>query len=981
MIFAFGEFELDVRLCVLRRGSDAVRIQPKVFDTLRYLVEHRDRVVSKAELLQAVWNGQRLSGVAVPWSIRHARRALGQVAVGGPPIETVRGRGYRFAAEVRARPAPGGSPPPPVAPVRSRPTPEPFLGRESVMERLGQALAEAQAGRGSLSLLVGDSGIGKTRCANELADSARRFGVGVSIGRSTATEGAPAFWPWIQVLRGALEDPQVGGEERSGITTVLDRLVPQPVPGAASRPATAAVVDASRFWLSEAVARSLRHVARRRPRVLVIEDLHAADEGSVDVLSSLAPDLASSHLLVIATSREDVGGRFSRRLRPGEVIVLSGLGLADVERYLAGAIGRAATPDLARFVHERTAGNPLFLKEAARMVVAQRTKAGHTRSEAVALPEVARGFLHDRIGALGMNTREALDAASVIGERFELAVLKRTLDLPTETLLACLDDALRSRILERQPGDTYAFAHALLRDALYETLPTSQRLRLHGKVAAALQSHADLEPRFKAIAYHLHQALPDADADEVERYSRLAGDGAMQVCAYADAAELYRWAIAAHGHGTAPDVRATCELLMSAAYAERQSGKVHEAREYCGRAIEIARKMNFGDLLVKAARSLRPTVWLAPVPDRLVLDALEHALEILPDDADASRSQAYGLLANLPPHSSDVEHARDLSGRALEIARKLGDRSLVLEALVRTFPALTGPDTTDELLAAADEVLRLDSPLSWWSAEAFLARHHALVQRCDAAGARRALEAFGESAKLLRIAEAVWQYDRLCAQAAVNAGQFDLAEARFGDLFARSAGFRRYATFHYAAQMNALSWARTGKPLLASTTVLGSSTDVAWQWAAAIPAFRAERVMALALGGETASASAELDELARNGFRQVTRDMGYLYSLVRLAQASIALGHRETAEDLYASLRPYSGFNAVNGMSLGLGCVAYYLGLLARFLGRTSDAVAYLGEAVATNARIGDRVHEERARRELSELTGDSQQASDVDRR
>src|SRR5579864_7430123 len=118
MIFAFGPFELDVDRCVLRCGTDVVPMQPKVFDTLRYLVEHRDRVVSKAELLQAVWNGQRLTGVAVPWSIRHARMALSRADIGGPPIETIRGRGYRFAAEVVARAAPGAAAE--AVPVRTR---------------------------------------------------------------------------------------------------------------------------------------------------------------------------------------------------------------------------------------------------------------------------------------------------------------------------------------------------------------------------------------------------------------------------------------------------------------------------------------------------------------------------------------------------------------------------------------------------------------------------------------------------------------------------------------------------------------------------------------------------------------------------------------------------------------------------------------------------------------------------------------------
>ena len=116
--------------------------------------------------------------------------------------------------------------------------------------------------------------------------------------------------------------------------------------------------------------------------------------------------------------------------------------------------------------------------------------------------------------------------------------------------------------------------------------------------------------------------------------------------------------------------------------------------------------------------------------------------------------------------------------------------------------------------------------------------------------------------------------------------------------------------------------------------------------------------MSLIHEGETATASCELDDIARDDFSQVTRDMAYLYTLCRLGQAAVALGRRDLALALYGLLKPYSSFNAVNGMSLGIGSVAYYLGLIARFLGHTASPARYLEEAVATNARLGDRVHE-----------------------
>src|SRR5262249_38900520 len=105
MVFAFGDFELDVARCELRRNGERVPLQPKVWGTLRYLVEHRERVVSKQELIDALWQGARLNEVAVPWSISHTRKALGQSRGDKSPIETVSRRGYRFVAPVECRPA------------------------------------------------------------------------------------------------------------------------------------------------------------------------------------------------------------------------------------------------------------------------------------------------------------------------------------------------------------------------------------------------------------------------------------------------------------------------------------------------------------------------------------------------------------------------------------------------------------------------------------------------------------------------------------------------------------------------------------------------------------------------------------------------------------------------------------------------------------------------------------------------------------
>ncbi|MGH7436977.1 MAG: winged helix-turn-helix domain-containing protein, partial [Polyangiaceae bacterium] len=196
MIFSFGYFELDAGTYKLRKGDREVALQPKVFDTIRYLIENRDRVVRKEELLEALWPGEHVNDTAVPWTISRARKVLEQDADSNYPIETVRGRGYRFAGEVRkSRPSePPTSSSRLTAPL-SRSTVDPFVGRVDAMERLVGALHEASAGRGRLVLMTGEAGIGKTRCLNEFAVLARGLNHGVWTGRCLEGGRGAAFWP------------------------------------------------------------------------------------------------------------------------------------------------------------------------------------------------------------------------------------------------------------------------------------------------------------------------------------------------------------------------------------------------------------------------------------------------------------------------------------------------------------------------------------------------------------------------------------------------------------------------------------------------------------------------------------------------------------------------------------------------------------------------------------------------------------------
>ncbi len=297
---AFGEYELDERLYELRRRGAIVKIEPKVFDVLAYLVRHRDRVVPKEELLGKLWPDEFVSDSVLPRCVTAARKAVGDDANRQRVIQTVHGRGYRFVAALDESaavdrrlgadrwcgPEGGGVRPSAV-----------FVGREDALASLETAFADAVGGRGRLVLLVGEPGIGKTRTAEEFARRAIEAGASVLTGRCYEGEGAPAFWPWAQVVRACVG---AGSSERETAADLAE-LLPDFRENVA---ADALPAEQARFRLFESVTAVLKGAARAQPLVLILDDLHYADKPSLLLLVFLARELRGARMLVIGTYRD-----------------------------------------------------------------------------------------------------------------------------------------------------------------------------------------------------------------------------------------------------------------------------------------------------------------------------------------------------------------------------------------------------------------------------------------------------------------------------------------------------------------------------------------------------------------------------------------------------------------------------------------------------------------------------------------------------
>lgn len=990
MRYRFGELELDPDAYVLRREGIQVTLQPKMFELLRFLIERRERVVTKEELLDALWPGEHVNDSAVAWTVSHVRTALGQERGERMPIETIHGRGYRFKAGVEliesvssdvidatrtTRAINDAARRPSTLPAagseliaRSHLSDRPFVGRGDVMVRLQALLADAQAGRGNVALLCGEAGIGKTRCAEELIESATRARLSGWLGRAVEDTGAPVFWPWIQIVRKVAVDRPALREASEKILEELSAFEGIPEPSDASETAEGADSNGNvnrrersattgRFLIMDAVTRLLLRATETETAVVLLDDLQWADSGTLDLLGFLAAELGSSRLLVIATHRGIQAGdpRMARILRRAERFDLAHLTPDEVGEYVAALTDLKVTPQpIALALHRATSGNPLFMQEVVRALV---TEQGGTFSTLEALdiapPEIAHDVLRVRLDRLAPATHTLLEAASTLGETFDLSLLQTISGLQTSELIEQLQNAVQSGVVVHETPQRARFAHALVRRVLYDAMNAAERMQMHRRAAVALEALPPIERRNGQIAHHFYRSLPLGEHGRVARAAQRAAGEAKALFALDEAARFYGWALEAQALD--PDVtpRARAELLLAAGAAQRHSGRDADARQTLSRMFELSREHGYADLLVRGARSLRPTFAMAMVPDPMVRAALEDVLQIKPEPPREAHALALSQLAFVPPYAHDLTRSKQMSGQALAIARELGTPNIVLEALRSRLYSLSGPDDIDSLLATTEEMLAFETEhASGYSVEAYSARIGALTYRGDIAGVDQTLAVLSQVAHNLRLPEMLWYCDRLLLQRKLLDGDYAAVEAEMPVLRRRSKRVGlSYGPFFVDVIERRMARERQG----IAASVLNQNLVPARDLKNLEPGVRARITRAVAELGQLDLARESLDSFAAHGFASLPKEIAYLGTLASLGVTAVILKDAPRAEQLYAQLEPYAGFNTPDGLLLYEGSASRFLAQLAICLGRTERVEQHFEDALAMNQRMGQK--------------------------
>src|SRR5438067_63107 len=386
-----------------------------------------------------------------------------------------------------------------------------FVGRHHELVELRAGLEDAATGRGRFFLVVGEAGIGKTRLVEELAREAAERGHLVLWGRCWEGEGAPPYWPWIQVIRACL--PQVA--DGAG-APYLAQLVPELGGPQSPAPPVPPQSEHARFYLFDAVATFLRSRPDHTPLVLVFDDLQWADTPSLLLLQFLVHELRDTAMLVVATYRAmearqnpHVAEILGALARDGRHLPLSGFGEGEVAAFIEGKTGRSASAALVQAVHRETEGNPFFVDEVVHLLDAEGAleRRDETAARRLPVPQGVREAIRRRLAPLPAPCRDALTFASVVGREFGLGALQRACGLAADALLEVLRPALGREILVPDPrtAGRYRFAHALIRETIYEELGAGEGSRLLWVRSGVID-----QPRIELLEEALHR-LGDGD--------------------------------------------------------------------------------------------------------------------------------------------------------------------------------------------------------------------------------------------------------------------------------------------------------------------------------------------------------------------------------------------------------------------------------------------------------------------------------------
>ena len=841
-----------------------------------------------------------------------------------------------------------------------------LIGRDAALATTGAALTDASTGTGGLLLVVGEPGIGKSAVLGEQSRLAVAGGARVLRGVGWQGSGVPPYWLWSQVLRG-LEPGELGDARR-----LLDL--------AAAEVGAAAEAARARFRLFEAVRAALAALARSAPTLVVLDDLQWADDSSLHLLEHVRRGLAAERVLFLGAYRDGEAGAALRDLAATcATVPLAGLDSTGVTALMAAVAGPVPDAELAATVRRRCGGNPFFVRELTRLMVAR----GEWSAATVAVPDGVRDLLRMRLARLSPPCADLLELAAVAGADIAPPLLAEATAAVAGHVEELLEEAARARVLATD-GASWRFAHDLYRETALAQISAARKPQLHATVGRALHvlSAHGSDPAAVGgaarLAAHFVAAGPATRAEAL-RYSVLAAEEATARLGHEDAAGHYTTALGLLGDTRADRARRV-ELLVGLGAAWHRAGDHEATRATYLRAAELARQATDALALADVALGVAALGARAGSDDPVSIGLLEEAAELLAHPAgepsehpvahhmsqscDVLRSRVLAALARALRHGeygAPNPRAAASATDAVALARASGDAAALGHALLAQHDVVWAPGTAGVRLPVLAEMAAAahrghDRDLA---AEATMLRAAALIEQGDPAGMVE-LQRYTRLAERLGHARGRWGSLSRRATLAQLTGRVEegVAFANEALELGRAIGLPD-AMGCFATLRGSL--AALGAPVLPLIELMPTA-DPLW------PVYPLLRAWGQVQEGDLDAAAATM-----RGFSvQTVPEKHDLEFVAITATVFAAVGSAAQRQWTYRTFARYAGLHAlVGGCAAYHGAVDHHLGVLAAASGHTEDAVRHFGAAIASYERLGATAWAELSRTELERLRPD----------
>jgi DNA-binding winged helix-turn-helix (wHTH) protein/tetratricopeptide (TPR) repeat protein len=1004
---AFGPFRFDPVTGQLMRGERVVALQPKPLAVLQYLARRPGQLVTKQELLKAVWTGTVVTTAGVKECVRAIRDALKEDAPTPQYLETVGREGYRFLRVVVSDQLSVVSPPPSTPPGSQLETENwqlttPFVGRQAELAQLHQWLDKALRGEPQLVFVTGEPGIGKTTLVDLFCERVQATG-GITIGYGQCIEHygeGEAYLPVLEAMSRlcrAADGQQIMTLLRQHAPTWLVQL-PGVIPEEELQTLRLQVQGSTQQRMLREMAEAIEVGTARRSLVLIVEDLHWSDHSTLELLAYLARRRQRARLLIVGTYRpvevlmreHPLKGMKQELQLHGQCaeLALDFLTEAAIGEYLTKRFKMAGAQaerirQLVRVLHRRTDGSPLFMVNVVNDLVTQGVIAqtdggweirGEVRAQTLGTPGNLRQMIERQVERVSPEERRVLEAASVAGAEFSGAAVAAGAEHSVEAVeeqceaMVRREQFLRARGTSEWPDGTiaarYGFVHALYQEVLYERLAVSRRTRLHRQIGE--REEAGYGERAGEIAAELAVHFERGrDFSKAIQYRQQAGQNALQRNAYQEAIIHFTKGLESlNTLSDTPQVQALkrqesvdealhCELLFALGEAQRKVGEHLTAQETLLHAADIARALPRTENFARAALELEwltHEVGLAAAP---VVQLLEEALQGLGVADSLLTAQTLGGLARALQSIGAQQQALVYAQRGVAMSRRLNEPEVLTRNLFGMIYVLQGPEHLQQRLAYATEMMQLAEVAN---AKELLEYAHywrafCLLDLGDMSAADAEIDA------CVRVGEEVQQplhlyvFVEFRAMRALMRGRFADSELLAQEALAlgrhlqtgNAAGIFGIQMFTLRREQGRL------KELEPVVRHFVQQHSVAAAWRPGLALIYSEL-------GRTEEARAEFEHLAQHDFADLPRDSLWMGSMTYLADVCSFLRDKARAAALYQLLLPYAGRTVVisNGVAC-YGALSRYLGALATILGRWDEAAQHFEDALAMNTRMEAR--------------------------